>query len=1063
MEKSFNLKLALVSLLMLFVAQVNAQVAITGKVLDDEGLEAIGATILEKGTKNGAATDINGKFKLSVKSTKATLVVSYVGFETQEVALNGRSNVTIKLKSDSQTLNETVVIGYGTQKKVTLTGAVANVSGEEILKAPVPNLANALQGNLPGIQVVQQSGMPGNEQNKIRVRGTGTMNSADPLVLVDGVERDFTQIDPNEVADISILKDASATAVFGVRGANGVIIVTTKRGQEGKASVSATASAAVQSMADYIAFTDSYTYGRMWNYTAITDALPKENWPGTTYINDYAPYDKDGSIADCGIRFHQPAMQHFKDGDMPMTYPNVNWIDAIMKSAAWQEQVNVNVSGGTDKMRYFVSTGVFNQSSLFKTFSDNPNETFKFNRYNYRANLDIDVSKYSTLSMTLGGRVENRNTPGEGEEMIFRYMQGATPYSSYGIDDEGRLIVTDPSLVGPYDRAPLTNFYQLGYRSTSKNVLNFDLQYKLDMSWLTKGLDFKVKASYNSDYTTPKSMSTGFGNGRQYIATIVNGVEVLKKNDNIVAWPASYSESGKYGNRNWYTEASFNYARKFGQHNLGALLLYQQSKRYYQWDQDNLYTSIPMGYVGLVGRVTYDYATKYMLDFNIGYNGSENFRSGKRYGTFPSFSAGWIPSNEKWWAPMQDKIGYLKIRGSWGMVGNDNTNGARFMYLPGAWAFYSGHVSGNQFNSGTNFGTNPGMGNWLQAAKELTAGNPDVTWETAKKFNLGLDAKFINDRLSLNLDFFWENRQDILVDNESQLPAVTSLPSSKVNSGRMKNHGYEITLGWNDKVGNVRYSISPSLTYVRNKVTEMLEVPPMYDYLAQTGLPWGSHFVYELFEFYDEGTAERYKAKYGKEMPEQNIELKYGDCVYVDLNDDGVIDANDRHAYGYTDIPEINYSLNASLQWKGLDFSMMWVGAANVDRLLGTYYRAQFGSTNTSALTQWVADNSWTEDNKDAILPRISFTHAAHNNLNSRAWLVNSSFVRLKNVEIGYTINKPKFIPVLNSVRFFVTGQNLLTFTDFKGNDPEADYGDSGYSINYPITRVFNFGVKVNF
>ncbi|MBR6195974.1 MAG: TonB-dependent receptor [Bacteroidaceae bacterium] len=1053
--------MVLIALFTLFSVNIFAQVTVTGTVLDDLGEGAAGATIREKGTQNGAAADINGKFTLKVQSAKATLVVSYVGFETQETALNGRTNVTINLKTDAQILSEVVTIGYGTQNKVTLTGAVSNVSSDELIKAPVVNLGNALQGHLPGVQAVQYSGMPGADDPVIRLRGIGTLNSAEPLVLVDGVERPFTQLDPNEVQDISILKDASATAVFGVRGANGVILVTTKRGHSGKASVSATASAAVHQISEYVDFADSYTYGRMYNYAQITDAFPVEKWLGTSYIDDYSPYHKPTNEKDI-VRFSQQAMEHFKNGDMPMTYPNVNWMDYLMKSAAWQEQANVNVSGGTDKVRYFISTGIFNQNSLFKTFSDNPNETFKYNRYNYRANVDIDVSKYSTLSLTLGGRVENRTTVGMGEEELFRYLQGSTPYSSYGIDDQGRLIVTDPTLVGPYDRAALTNFYKLGYNYSSKNVLNFDLQYKLDMSWLTQGLDFKVKASYNSEYVSPKSMKSGYGTGTQYVATIVDGQEVLRKEG--VAWPATYEESdGRYGSRNWYTEASFNYSRKFGLHNVGALVLYNQSKTYYPWDSDGLYSSIPKGYVGLVGRITYDYDLRYLFDFNIGYNGSENFAKGKRYGTFPSFSIGWITSNEKFWESIRETVGYLKLRASWGKVGNDNTNGARFMYLPGSWSFYNGHMSGNPLNSGTNFGVNPGSEDWLKAAKELTAGNPDVTWETATKINLGLDARFIDDKLSLNLDFFWEDRKDILVSNEAMLPAVTSLPSGYLNRGRVKNHGYEITLDWHDKIGQVQYHISPNFTFARNKIIDMLEVKPMYDYLARTGNPVGTHFVYELFEYYNKGTEERYEQTYGTKMPDQGVELKYGDCVYVDLNGDGMIDANDQHAYGHTDIPEINYSLNAGLSWKGLDFSMMWVGADNVNRMLSTYYRDQFGSTNTSALAQWVADNSWTEDNQDAILPRISFTNRVHNNHDSRAWLVNTRYIRLKNIEIGYTINKPKFAPILNSVRFFINAQNLLTFTDFKGNDPEADGGNWQTGIKYPMTRIFNFGAKVNF
>ena len=1016
-------------------------IRVEGQVKDETGEPMIGVSVKVAGTGTGVITDLDGNFVLPSVSQNATLEFSYIGYVTQK--LKASRKMAVSMKPDAQNLEEVVVIAYGQQKKVTITGAVSAVNGDELLKAPVASVANALQGKLPGMSVVQRSGMPGEDEPVIRVRGTGSLNSADPLVLVDGVERPFGQLDPNEIADISILKDASATAVFGVRGANGVILVTTKRGTPGKASVTVSASAAVQQISKFVDFADSYTYGKMWNYSAITDALPMSQWPGTANITDYTPY------SNTGIKFSQDVMEHFRTGDMPTTFPNTNWIDYMMKDAAWQEQVNVNVNGGTEKMRYFVSAGFLNQNSLFETFSKNEDETFRYRRFNYRANLDIDVSKYSQLSLTLGGRVQNRTILGGGEAFIFRYLQGATPYAGIGVDDQGRHIIADKNIVGNYDRDALSNYYDLGYVNQSTNVLNLDLQYKLDMSFITPGLDFKIKGSYNTDYTAQKDRHNGFGTGVTYVATIVDGQEVLRKEN--ITWTLPYSE-GKWGNRNWYAEASFNYNRKFGKHNVGALVLYNQSKTYYPWDVDNsIYQSIPKGYVGLVGRVTYDYDTRYMIDFNIGYNGSENFAEGKRYGTFPSFSLGWIPSSEKFWEPIKKYIGYLKLRGSWGKVGNDYTNGARFLYLPGAWQFYTGSMTSNAQNRGANFGTS---GGWLQAVKELTAGNPDVTWETA----------FIGDRLTVNFDMFWEDRKDILVSNASLLPAVTSLPSSYVNEGRVKNHGYELTLKWSDKIGDFRYNISPSLAFARNKVIEMLEVPPMYDYLSQTGLPVGQRFGYDLFEFYNENTAQHYKEVYGVDLPDQNVELKYGDSVYVDLNGDGIIDQNDQKPLGYTDNPEITWSINASLNWKGLDFSMLWVGADNTSRALNGYFRDQFGSTNTSALVQWVADNSWTEDNRDAILPRISFTNRVHNNRDSQAWIIDSKYVRLKNMEIGYTINKPKFLPLLNYIRFYASGQNLLTFADFKGNDPEAP-GSSNLDLGmrYPMTRVYNFGFQVNF
>ena len=1052
-RKKLSQLFGLLALLLLLPGQAFAQnLRVTGKVLDEQGEGLIGAGVVIQGTTIGTITDLDGNFELPSVPRGATLEVSCIGYTTQEVQVTGQS-LTISMAPDAMSLEDAVVIAYGQQKKVTITGAVSAVSGEGLMKAPVANVANALQGNLPGVSAVQASGMPGADEPVIRIRGVGSLNSAEPLVLVDGVERSFSQLDANEIESISVLKDASATAVFGVRGANGVILVTTKRGAVGKASVTATVSSAVQTISKFIDFADSYTYGQMYNYTQITDVLPMSQWPGTVKIDDYTPYADN-------IRFSQSVMEHFRTNDMPTTFPSMDWIDYIMKDAAWQEQANVNVSGGTEKVRYFVSAGFLNQDSLFKTFSNDKHETFDYRRLNYRANLDIDVTKRSQISITLGGRMQDRNTMGGGEGFLFRYLQGATPYAGSGIDALGRHIVSDSNIVGPFDRDALSNYYNLGYVNESTNVLNFDIQYKLDLGFITQGLSFKAKASYNSEYTAQKNRENGYGTGVTYVATLdANGNEVLRKEN--ITWPTPYNES-KWGGRNWYAEANFDYARRFGKHNVTALVLYNQSKTYYPWDSDgSIYQSIPKGYVGLVGRITYDYDTKYLLDLNIGYNGSENFAPGKRYGLFPSVSVGWIPSAESWWQPLKNVIGYLKLRGSWGLVGNDSTNGARFLYLPGAWQFYSGSMTVNPQKRGANFGTN---GNWLQAVKELTTGNPNVTWETASKINVGVDAGFLKDRLHAYVDFFWEDRKDILVRNDATLPAVTSLPAGYVNKGRVKNHGYEISLNWEDRIGDFRYSISPSYAFARNQVIEMLEIPKLYPHLQATGLPVGQPFGYELFEFYQPGTEERYLAKYGVEMPKQMPDdLKYGDCVYVDLTEDGVIDENDMKPLGYTTNPEITFSLNTSFHWKGLDFSMLWTGADHVSRTLNGYFRDQFGSTNTSALTQWVADNSWTEDNPNAILPRISFTNRNNNNQNSQAWMIDSKYLRLKNVEIGYTFNKPKAMPFFNYIRVYLSGQNLLTFSQFDGNDPEAPGSGLDYGVRYPMTRVFNIGAQLNF
>ena len=393
-RKLFHLS-GLLALLLLLPGHAFAQnLRVHGRVLDETGEGLIGAGVVLQGTTNGTITDMDGNFVLPSVPRGATLEISCIGYATQAVQVTGPS-LTVTLEPESRALDEAVVIAYGQQKKVTITGAVSAVGSDELLKAPVANVANALQGNLPGVSAVQASGMPGADEPVIRIRGVGSLNSAEPLVLVDGVERSFSQLDPNEIESISVLKDASATAVFGVRGANGVILVTTKRGTTGKASVTASANSAVQTISKFVEFADSYTYGKLWNYTAITDALPMTQWPGTASISDYSQY------SNTGIRFSQEVMEHFRTGDMPTTFPNMDWINYIMNDAAWQEQANVNVNGGTERVRYFVSAGFLNQDSLFKTFSDIKNETFNYKRLNYRANLDIDVSKYSQLSITV--------------------------------------------------------------------------------------------------------------------------------------------------------------------------------------------------------------------------------------------------------------------------------------------------------------------------------------------------------------------------------------------------------------------------------------------------------------------------------------------------------------------------------------------------------------------------------------------------------------------------------------------------------------------------------------
>ncbi len=1045
-------------------------IQVQGSIIDENGEDMIGVSVLVRGTTNGVITDLDGNFTLSVPS-ESTLVVSYVGYKTQNVKVGDRKILKITMEVDSQTLDEVVVIAYGQQKKVTVTGSVSNVNSKELLKSPSASLGNAISGKLPGLSTVQYSGLPGADDPTIFIRGQASLNGSNPLVLVDGVERTFTQIDPNEVADITVLKDASATAVYGVRGANGVILVTTKRGESGKTQISASTSWGVQTVTQFLDFADSYTYATTFNNARLSDGNKK--------------------------RFSDDVIERFRTHDQPLLYPDIDWIDYIMKDAALQSQHNISVTGGNKIARYFVSLGMLDQDGMFKTFGEDPNSNFSYRRYNYRANLDLSLGKIHELSINLGGRVENKRSIGNnggdnGEEYIFRYLMDAQPFSGAGVVD-GKWIKTNPALIDPTNsenvissRDGLDTFYGQGYKLTSTNVLNMDLIYKLDLGFLTKGLDFRLKGSYNSTYYHVKNRTNGAP--AQYMPYLNDNGDVVfqRKGD---YWNLGYKENS-WPDRNWYAETSFNYSRSFEGHNVGALLLYNQSKGYYPWDaQNSAYKSIPKGYVGLVGRITYDYNHKYMIDANMGYNGSENFAKGNRYGFFPSVSIGWTASEENFWKPIKSVVSYLKLRASMGTVGNDNCQGYRYLYLPAAWNITNGFYNNMGDYAGYNFGTSNTT--FLNVAREYSSASPDVTWETAVKNNYGFDAKFWDDKISLSFDYFKEDRKNILINNANMIQAPTALRPSYINYGRVKNHGYEVTLSYSDRIGkDFTFTISPTLSYAKNKIVEQSEISKpdrlvkadsymgkklglkedtkvSPDWTYSTGNSIGSRNGYLFFEFYEKGkTEEHYKTAYGAELPTQLVaKLMDGDAVYVDLDGDGLISEEyDQMRMGYTDNPEYTFALNVSLQYKNFDFSMLWSGATNVSRNLDGVYRQPFGQQYNSSLLQWVVDNAWTQETAaSAKIPRITFANEKQNQANSNIWYYDSKYIRLKNVEIGYNIKNVGWLPKSANVRLYLNGTNLLTFTPLDANDPENTGGGYGSFIKYPLMRVFNLGLKVNF
>lgn len=1015
------------------VAQQIKERLVVGTVSDEMG-PVIGATVFVKGTQNGVVTDLDGKFKLKVR-IGAKIVVSFIGYKDKEIIYNGESELKISMIEDVTNLQEVQVIAYGTTKKVTITGAISSVNADEILKTPAGSITNALTGKVTGLSSVQGSGQPGADDATLYVRGVGSLSEglSSPLILVDGVERSFGQLDPNEVEDITVLKDASATAVFGVRGANGVILVTTKRGKEGKTKMSFSTSFGLQMPTRIPEFANSYEYASVYNQAQLASGVKEED-----------------------LDFQPEVLEGFRTGNNPLAYPDVDWTDMLIKKSALQTQHNFSVSGGAKAVRFFASLGVFTQDGLFKTYETDYDSNYKYNRYNYRINLDIDVTKTTTMKVNLGGRLNDKRTPnynnGSSSNLmyLFREIYEAPPFAGVGIVD-GKRIKTDQSIIPPTMGSladPLQNFYGKGYANSLGNTLNFDIVLEQQLDFLTKGLKVALKGSYNSGVTQTKTRSSGTGDLYEAIINEDGSVDLKKTHEkSALNYNVGYGKS-----RDWYMEAALNYKRDFGAHHVSALAMYNQSMKYYP---SGNWPGIPRAYIGFVGRATYDYQTRYMADFSVGYNGSENFAPGKRFGLFPAGSLGWIISEEKFMRSLKPYISYMKVRGSLGVVGNDRAgDSSRFLYLPDVY-------DANGDNKGYNFGINNSQN--VIIASESKKGNPDVTWETSTKQNYGLDLYFFDDRLKTTFDYFIEHRKDILTSRQV-MPGYLAVTLPTANIGKVDNKGYEVSVKWEDSLKDFRYNIGVNLSYAKNTIVFMDEIPQPYDYMARTGKPVGQSFGYKFDGYFTDEEAARYESEKGNTMPDYGtgFDPNAGDVKFKDLNGDKVIDYRDEAAIGHPVYPLLTGGINLGFSYKGFDLSMTWSGATKTSRMLQQIYKEPFGEQNNRSLVKYLVDNAWTpEKGNSAKAPRISFQNKKHNYQASDLWLRDASYLRLKNLEIGYTM-PANWVKKMNvsQLRIFLSGYNLLTFDSLDVLDPEMT---NTLNTSYPLVKVVNLGLKLSF
>lgn len=1014
-----------IALLLSCIGLYAQKINVRGVVLDDEGIPFPGAGVVEVGTGNGISTDLDGRFSINVNAG-STLEFSFIGYESKQIKAGSKNqdNLQVVLEQESNLLDDVVVIGYGSQKKVALTGSVTSVESKELIKAAGTNLANALAGNISGFSAIQSSGQPGADDPTIFVRGIGSLDAerAKPLIMVDGVERSFYRMDPNEVESITVLKDASATAVFGVRGANGVILVTTKRGSAGKMSISLTSEVGFQKPIRLYDYCNSYEYGTVYNESRLND--------DPTLTSDELPFKE----------YH---LQAFKDHSQPLIYPDTDWQEYLLKDAAFQTKHNVSVSGGTKNVRFFTSLGFVSQDGLYKSFDTDYDSNIQYNRYNYRANLDIDVTKTTTLSINMGGRIEDNKTPITKDNGKFDpQLYFALPFAGAGLY-EGKW-VRGSELNLPFTSGALQNgdafeqYYGRGYQRVARNEVNLDIILKQRLDFLTQGLSFTVKGSYNGYYTHTKKWSK---QEPYYTAHLDEFEEIyfkrLREETNM-----SYSEGSGKG-RDWYLEASVNYDRTFKGHHVSGLVLYNQWKQQYPGSAGYSYSAIPRGYVGLVGRITYDYKSRYLLDINMGYNGSENFAPGKRYGLFPAVSAGWVPTEEKWLKGSK-VLNFLKFRGSVGLVGNDLVSGKeRFYYLPAEY---------NPSSGGYNFGT--GITTLLPGAVEKKIGNEDVTWEKSLKYTAGIDYKMFKNRLSGSIDLFMENRWDILTTVNTS-PSFIAVDMPVVNLGKVKNRGFEVEIGWNDKINkNFSYRIKGNVSFARNTILEMDEIPKEYPWQVETGLSVGQNFGYVFDGFVTEEDLA------SGNLPDHHTDLHPGDAKYKDLNEDGDITTVDMKAIGYSKYPELTGGLTIGFEFFGFDFSMLWSGAAMVSRYINTDLRIPFGPIQLLPLQRWIYDGRWTEATADtATLPRVSTASITNNyTLNSSLWLRNAAYLRLKNLQLGYTFDSPALKRAkIRGLRVYATAENLWTLDSYKISDPENT------NRSYPLQTIVTLGVNLTF
>ena len=999
-------------------------VIVRGKVNNEKGEPMEGVTVTEKGTTNGANTNAQGQFTLLVSSEAAVLKLSFVGYQAMEVAVNGQTTLTIAMQSLANDLADVVVVAYGQrQKKIETLGAQANLNVTE-LKQPVANITTVLAGRVSGLVGVQRSGEPGKDNADLWIRGIATISNNTPLVLVDGVERSFANLDPNDIESFTILKDASSTSVFGVRGANGVILITTKKGRPGRTDINL----------DF--------------YTGITNftRLPKTA-DGVTYLQmaNEAAMTRGGNPIYADSIIHKTYTQ-----EDPYLYPNVDWFKEIFNKFGKNRKANLSIRGGNEKSNFYVSAAYYDETGLFKADGlQQYNSSIKFTRFNFSSALSIKATKSTTVDLGIKGWISNGNYPGatsDGstptDDIFYMALKTyPTIYPKMYPDNKEPFLSTGGGLNSPY--ALLTN---RGYMTIFQNQIMSDLQLKQDLGFITKGLSGRIlysfDASSNNTLARSKGPSAYYATGRDANGNLV--YSVTSQGQDYLSFNRTNG-----GDRQFYLEGAINYANSFGRHKVGGMLLYNQSDRV-DAAVNTLIGSIPYRSRGSVGRFTYSFDERYLLEATFGYNGAENFSPSKRFGFFPSVAAGWVISNEKFYH-FNNVLQLLKLRGSYGLVGNSKIEGRRFAYV--------GTVNSTSPNNVYWYGQDRGNG---FIGVDINDYPVDATWETEKDLNLGLEFKTFHNALYIQADVFKRHRENIFL-SRGVVPDFLGIRNNLLgNLGIVESEGIDISMEYNQPIGKVNFSMRGTFTYNKNKRIEDDSPVQPYPWLETRGLPVFFRRGYQATGFYTQEEINDPK------VARTTGVVQAGDLKFSDLNDDGVIDANDISVMGRDQVPQIVYGFGTSVGWKQFSLNAFFQGTALVDFYLGNDFMPFRNGSSRGSLYDNILDR-WTPDNprQDAFYPRLSYGADINQNYaNNSHWVMNGRFLRLKTLDFGYTVKKGALHKFgVQNMRMYVIAYNLLTFSPFKLWDPELGGGTGigGAGTKYPNIKTFSAGVNVTF